>query len=83
MFRDIREYREVPCTRGYLEDRALVGEVVEGEHNMMADTGERRKEHSLPHMDFLELKKRKKHIDDWPITTYKSKFNFLLLLRKT
>lgn len=33
-----------------------VGEVVVEEHNMMADTGVRRKEHSLPHMDSLGKK---------------------------
>jgi len=34
--------------------------VVEGEHNMMADTKEHTKEHSLHHMDSLG-KRRKKH----------------------
>jgi len=52
VFRDIPEYREVPCIRECQEDQALVGVVVEeGEHNMMADTEERRREHSLHHMD--------------------------------
>lgn len=63
MFRDIREYREVPCTRGYQEDLALVGVVVE--HNMMADTGERRKEHRLPHMDSLEKREKTLKLTDF------------------
>lgn len=60
MFHDIQECREVPYTRGYQEDRALVGEVVvEGEHNMMADTKEHTKEHSLHHMDSLGKRRKK------------------------
>lgn len=59
MFRDIPEYREVPCIRECREDQALVGVVVEeGEHNMMADIGERRREHSLHHMDSLGREKK-------------------------
>lgn len=57
MFRDIPEYREVPCTLECQEDRALVG-VVEGEHNMMADTEERRRERSLHHKDSLEKEEK-------------------------
>jgi len=60
VFRDILEYREVPCTRECLEDRALVGVVVvEGEYSMMADTEERRREHSLHHMDSLGKRGKK------------------------
>ena len=57
MFRDIPECREVPCTLECQEDRALVG-VVEGEHNMMADIEERRRERSLHHKDSLEKEEK-------------------------
>jgi len=60
VFRDILEYQEVPCTQECREDRASVGvEVVEGEHNMKADKEERRREHSLHHMDSLEKRRKK------------------------